>query len=387
VIFVVRESGSVGVESMESTDAAMFERLQAFDRLHPVDSTPTHPVWYALRENRSVLVPNVSDASIASMLSGEQSVIELARTTGTTSLLMVPIAARGRVLGVVGMGTQGNRRRFDHGDLTLTEELARRAGMALDNAQLLARGEAESARADAERASRAKSDFLAMMSHELRTPLNAIAGYAELIELGLRGPVSEGQVVDLQKIRANQRHLLGLINAVLNFARLDAGRVLYDISNVPVAASLRAVQALIEPQLRERHIEYGVGECLPSIAARADGEKLQQILLNLLANAIKFTAPGGCIGLSCDVGTRSVHLHVTDTGVGIPAEQLEDIFEPFVQANRTLKRSNEGVGLGLAISRELARGMGGEVSVQSAVGLGSTFTLTLPRGPNRIPLS
>lgn len=392
VIFVVRDGGSIGVVAMESTDQSMFEALQAFDRQHPVDGTPTHPVWHALRDARSILVPSVNDASIASMLSGEQSVIELARATGTTSLLMVPISTRGRVLGAMGMGTRGMRRRFDQGDLALAEELARRAAMALDNAHLLAaehraRGEAEAARTEAERASRAKSDFLAMMSHELRTPLNAIAGYAELIELGLRGAVTEAQVVDLQKIRQNQRHLLGLINSVLNFARLDAGRVMYDLTNVPVAASIRAVESLIEPQLRERRLVYQISPCDATVTVRADSEKLQQILLNLLGNAAKFTAAGGQIDVSCAAESRLVHLRVRDTGIGIPAEQFERIFEPFVQANRTLRSSKEGVGLGLAISRELARGMGGELTVESEVGEGSTFTLTLPRGPDRVPFA
>lgn len=392
VIFVVREGGSIGVVAMESTDVSMLQRLQAFDQRFPVDGTPTHPVWHALRDSRSILVPSVNDASIASMLSGEQSVIELARDTGTTSLLMVPIATRGRVLGAMGMGTRGMRRQFDQGDLALAEELARRAAMALDNAHLLAaehraRGEAEAARAEAERASRAKSDFLAMMSHELRTPLNAIAGYAELIELGLRGAVTDAQVVDLQKIRQNQRHLLGLINSVLNFARLDAGRVMYDLANVPVAASVRAVESLIEPQLRERQLVYQISPCDATVTARADSEKLQQILLNLLGNAAKFTAAGGRIDISCAAEARLVRLSVRDTGIGIPAEQFERIFEPFVQANRTIRSSKEGVGLGLAISRELARGMGGELTVESEVGVGSTFTLTLPRGPDRVPLT
>ena len=392
VIFVTRESGSVGVAAMETTDSALVAQLQSFDNAHPVDGTPTHPVWHAIRDARSILVPSVSDASIASMLSGEQSVIALARETQTTSLLLVPIATRGRVLGALGMGTRGMRRPFDQGDLLLAEELGRRTAMALDNAYLLAaehraRAEAEVARTEAERASRAKSDFLAMMSHELRTPLNAIAGYAELIELGVRGAVSDAQVADLQKIRQNQRHLLGLINSVLNFARLDAGRVMYDMANVPLAAALRAVESLIEPQLRERALVYQLAPCDVAVTARADSEKLQQILLNLLGNAAKFTAAGGRIELSCRVEARQVHVSVRDTGVGIPPEQYERIFEPFVQGNRATRSSKEGVGLGLAISRELARGMGGELVVESAVGVGSTFTLTLPRGPDRTPLT
>ena len=392
VIFVVRESGSIGVVAMESTDPGILDRLRAFDRKYPVDSTPTHPVWLALRDQQSVFIPSVHDASVARRRPDERSVVELARATGATSLLMVPLAARGRVLGAMGMGTLGHRRPFDEGDLALAKELGSRAAMALDNAYLLAaehraRSEAESARAEAERASRSKGDFLAMMSHELRTPLNAIAGYAELIELGLRGPVTDAQVTDLRKIKHNQRHLLGLINAVLSFARLDAGRVLYEVTNVPVAAAVGAVESLIEPQLRERQLQYLLSACDAATTVRADVEKVQQILLNLLGNAVKFTGPGGKIDVSCEVVARQVHLRVRDTGIGIARDQLEQVFEPFVQAGRSLRSATEGVGLGLAISRELARGMGGELSVESEVGVGSTFTLTLPRGPDRTPSS
>lgn len=269
----------------------------------------------------------------------------------------------------------------------LTTALRRRVGEmeTLLAAEHRARSEAEEARAAAERASRSKGDFLAMMSHELRTPLNAIAGYAELIELGLRGPVTDAQVTDLRKIKQNQRHLLGLINAVLNFARLDAGRVLYDLTSVPVAAAVGSVESLIGPQFRERQLQYELSPCEPWVMVRADGEKLQQILLNLLGNATKFTAPGGRVIVTCQVADRQVHIGVRDTGVGIAREQFERIFEPFVQAERSLRSTTEGVGLGLAISRELARGMGGDISLESEVGVGSTFMLTLPRAPDRTP--
>ena len=388
VIFVVRESGSVGVTALSATDDAILEALRSFDHAHPVDTTPSHPVWRAIRGGVSVLVPEVNDESIARALSAEQTVLQLARDTGTSSLLMVPIRARGEVLGAVGLGTRGMRRHFDERDQRLIEEISKRAGLALDNARLLAaelkaRREAESAHEAAERASRAKSDFLAMMSHELRTPLNAIAGYAELMEMGLRGPVTDGQTSDLQKIRQNQRHLLGLINSVLAFARMDAGRVTYDLTNVPVDAALRAAEPLIGPQLRARHLAYSVTPCDASVTVRADSEKLQQVLLNLLGNASKFTPMHGRIVLSCVVHADTVELRVQDTGVGVAPAQLEAIFEPFVQGERPAGSPAEGVGLGLAISRDLARGMGGELAVVSELGTGSTFTLTLPRGPDR----
>jgi signal transduction histidine kinase len=223
-----------------------------------------------------------------------------------------------------------------------------------------------------------------MMSHELRTPLNAVAGYAELIELGLRGPVTPEQLNDLQKIRRNQRHLLGLINSVLSFARLDSGRISYDVTNVPLDACLQTMRSLVEPQLASKALTYRCDACDPRVSVRADSEKLQQILLNLLDNAIKFTAPDGEITLRADVHDAFVHISVSDNGPGIASSRWDEIFEPFVQVSSPVVRK-EGVGLGLAISRELARGMAGDLTVSSEVGSGATFLLTLPRGADREP--
>ena len=239
--------------------------------------------------------------------------------------------------------------------------------------------EAEQARAEAEAASRAKSDFLAVMSHELRTPLNAIGGYAELLELGVRGPVTAAQIEDLARIQKAQRHLLGLINAVLNYTRVEAGGVHYVLRSVPLDETLATCEALTAPQLRAKRLEYHYAGCDPTLAVRADPEKLQQILLNLLSNAVKFTSAGGRVTLGCGYTHDTVTVHVRDTGRGIPADQQARVFEPFVQVDARLTRTHEGVGLGLAISRDLARGMGGDLTVESAPGVGSTFTLTLPR--------
>jgi signal transduction histidine kinase len=216
------------------------------------------------------------------------------------------------------------------------------------------------------------------MSHELRTPLNAIAGYAELMELGVQGPVSPGQREALERIQRSQRHLLGLINQVLNYARLETGSVRYNLADVPLEGALRAADALLFLQLQAKGIRYSFVGCEPGLAVRADGEKLQQILLNLLTNAVKFTERGGAVTVEADVGDGTLRLHVRDTGVGIPADKLALIFDPFVQVDSQYTRTRDGVGLGLAISRDLARGMGGELSVESALGIGSTFTLTLP---------
>jgi signal transduction histidine kinase len=238
---------------------------------------------------------------------------------------------------------------------------------------------AEGAQLSAEAASRAKSDFLAIMSHELRTPLNAIGGYAELMELGIHGPVTTEQRQSLERIQQSQRHLLGLINQVLNYTRIDAGVVRYEPTDVDVGQALVAAESLVLPQMRARSLKYTFGGCAEPLTARADYEKMQQVVLNLLTNAIKFTEPGGEVRVSCAGGGGMVAITVTDTGIGISAEKLPSIFEPFVQVDQRHTRSHEGVGLGLAISRDLARGMGGDLVAVSTLGQGSTFTLTLPR--------
>jgi nitrogen-specific signal transduction histidine kinase len=238
--------------------------------------------------------------------------------------------------------------------------------------------ESESARADAETANRAKSEFLTIMSHELRTPLNAIGGYAELLELGIRGPVTDEMRDDLARIRKSQRHLLGLINDVLNYTRIEASRVKYDIAHVALDEALSTCEALTAPQRRAKNLEFAFEHCGPDIVARADREHLQQIIINLLTNAVKFTQSGGRIALRSGVIGANIVVTVADTGRGIAPNELGRIFEPFVQVDAGLTRTQEGIGLGLAISRDLARGMGGDLTVQSERGVGSTFTLTLP---------
>ncbi len=233
--------------------------------------------------------------------------------------------------------------------------------------------------AQIEAANSAKTEFLAAMSHELRTPLNAIGGYAELIEMGVSGPVSERTREYIGRIRGSQQHLLSIINDLLNYSKVEAGQVMYDIVTVPVHDMVDKVIPLLEPQATARGLTLTHGTCPPGLLGRADRIKAEQIVLNLLSNAVKFTAPGGQITVTCGQTDHAVTIEVRDTGPGIPAEKQVAIFEPFVQLGRSLSSPNEGTGLGLAISRDMARAMGGNVSVESAVSEGSTFTFTLPR--------
>jgi PAS domain S-box-containing protein len=268
---------------------------------------------------------------------------------------------------------------------TQAEELQAQAGQLEETtAELEAANEALAARmAEAEEANRAKAEFLAAMSHELRTPLNAIFGYADLIEMGVHGPVTPEQAQALDRIKRNQRYLLGLINDVLNFARVEAGKVEFRMADVPVAETLRELGALIEPQLQARGLDYAAEPPDEELRVRGDRERIEQVLLNLLTNAAKFTEPGGRVRLWCEAADDddTVRILVSDTGCGIPAGRLAAIFDPFVQVHRErVASSQQGVGLGLAISRELARAMDGDMAVESREGQGSTFSLVLRRG-------
>ncbi len=299
----------------------------------------------------------------------------LIEQTGHHANAIAPLVAGGELLGVLGAAFDAPRT-FDDDDRALLRTIAEQCSQAFERARLI---EAErQARAEAEGANRAKGEFLAVMSHELRTPLNAISGYAELMEMGLHGPVTAAQREDLDRIQQSQRHLLGLINQVLNYTRVETGTVRYQLAPVGVGEALATAEALVVPQIRARRLTYVLGECDSALMVQADAEKLRQILLNLLTNAIKFTDAGGQIVVACGREPGNVTIAVRDTGIGIDPNKLSMIFEPFVQVDAQLTRTREGIGLGLAISRDLARGMSGDITAESTPGVGSTFTLRLP---------
>jgi signal transduction histidine kinase len=296
---------------------------------------------------------------------------------GLRSAMIVPLIARGRVLGALSLFSITTGRRYGPEDLVLATEIARRAALAVDNA-LLHRAE-RMAHEAADEANTAKMQFLAVMSHELRTPLNAIGGYAQLVRLGLRGPITDEQAQDLDRISLNQRNLLGLINDILNFAKIEAGHLEFDLANVRIAPLLADLDGVVAPQLETGALTLLEATCDDGLAVYGDEEKIRQILLNLLSNAIKFTPAGGTIGVACAVEDGRVRIDVRDTGIGIAPERLGAVFDPFVQLDRTLTSRHEGTGLGLSISRDLARAMGGDISAVSEPGRGSTFSLFLPR--------
>lgn len=354
--------------------------IPLIDAKHPrAFGLPTHACWPEIR--------SVQEPTFARVFRGETVQLTEAHyalnrhDTGTledayfdATFVPVPLAsgATGGSLSVLFESTDRVHARSAHAE----REKLREAAAA---SELAKREAVERALHDVAAANRSKSEFLAVMSHELRTPLNAIGGYVELIELGIRGPVTEEQRTDLMRIRSAQRHLLGLVTDVLNFVRIETGRLHYALTDVCLSEIVASVEVLIRPQFQAKNIALEPDCPDPGVQARADPEKLVQILVNLLTNALKFTDAGGRVSVVCDNGESTVTVRVRDTGIGIAPDKLQVIFDPFVQVDQRFTRRNEGVGLGLAISRDLARGMGAELTVESTPGVGSMFTLALPR--------
>ena len=372
IITVLSPSGDalqvVDVDALETGIRTQWERIPIEAPAPLTDAARTRqPIFLRSRDEWRARYPHL---------------LPLLDATGHQANAVVPLIVDETLLGVLGFAFT-TPCEFSADDRALVMTIARQVAQALQRARLY--DSERQARQEAQQANRTKGEFLAVMSHELRTPLNAIGGYAELIEMGIRGPVTPAQREDLQRIQRSQRHLLSLINEVLNYAKLESGAVTYDLRPAVLSDVVTTVVPLVEPQRAARRITLAVE--LPTAADHprrhvlADREKLQQILLNLLSNAVKFTPAGGHVRIDLrdvpDVRDR-VMLRVSDTGVGIPADRLDAIFEPFVQVGRTLSQPGEGTGLGLAISRDLARGMGGDITVESTPDVGSTFTLVLP---------
>ena len=370
------DDGRIEPVAIQHSDPARVRLAYEALRRYPVDPEAPYGTAKVLRSAEPELVSEIPEELLEGVAQDAEH-LDLLRGMGFRSHVSVPLSVRGRILGVLSLVMAESGRRFGPADLPFAQELARRAAIAIDNARLY---EAERyARAEAEDANRAKTEFLSAMSHELRTPLNAIAGYVDILEIGVHGPLTDTQRVDLARIKRAQEVLLGLITDVLNFARLEAGRVEYRSEPVPLAPLVEGLQGIVEPQVQAKGLTYDCIRCDDEWAVVGDPDRIRQILLNLLTNAVKFTPPGGGIALSVDAEDGWIRIHVRDTGRGIEPEKLETIFDPFVQVDRhRTPESQQGVGLGLAISRELARGMGGEITAESTPDIGSVFTLTMP---------
>ena len=381
-IHMVDEAGVVTRLEVAHSNPAMLEVAREYERKYPPDRRDTNSVLHrVVRTGRAELYAEITREMI------EQAGLERAQADALENLqlhaaMIVPLIGNGQALGAITFISAESRRTYDAADLWLAQALATRAALAVENAKLLQR---------AESANRAKSAFLATMSHEIRTPINAIIGYTDLLDAGIAGPLTNQQQDYLHRIVESSAHLLRLINDVLDLSRIEAGGM--SVLRAPVLATtaLAEAMALIKPEVARRGIELEQAcLCGPPPLLLGDGGRVRQILVNLLSNAVKFTAQGGQITVVCgnDVPSpetglpseRHVFIRVVDTGPGIPPDQLETIFQPFVQVDTALTRTHGGSGLGLAISRQLAHLMNGQITVTSELGQGSCFTVWLPTG-------
>ncbi|HEX6938213.1 MAG TPA: ATP-binding protein [Longimicrobiales bacterium] len=350
-------------------DPAKEPLLRELDRRFPPDWESPQPGTRALRTRQAELIEEVTDDILRSRTRSAEH-RDLVRALGIRSMIAAPLIARGQLLGSISLVC--DRRRYDKDDLGVVRELADRAAVAIDNARLYE---------EAQAASKAKSDFLAVMSHELRTPLNAITGYADLLDAGVAGPVTERQRQYLDRIGAQAADLLRIINEILSFSRMEAGRERLRLSHVAVSDVVREIAAKHEPIARAKGLGFRVRAMVEPATIVTDHDKLINILDNLLSNAIKFTNQGE-VQLTAWFEKHTIVFRVRDTGIGIPAEYHERIFDPFFQLEEAMTREKGGTGLGLTVARRLARLLGGDVSVESAPGRGSTFTLRLPANPS-----
>lgn len=421
-IDILERDGSIRRVVMIHDDPARMALVHRIEELYPSDPEAPGGSREIMTTRKSVLFEDLPEGLMEARATDAEH-LRMIKALDLRSYVGVPLVAHDRVYGALVMAQAESGRCFSSSDLAFFEDLGRRAALAIhnalayrasleDNARLEDQAEEMAAQtaelevqmneaqsmaeeleeqseglralakdlraktAEAEEALRAKGDFLAVMSHELRTPLNAIEGYTELLLMGIRGELTVQQVRDLERIKSSSHHLLGLINDVLNYARIDAGKLEYTLLSVPVDVLLADAATMIVPQVERAGLEYSQGT-YKGVRVMADTDRTRQILLNLLSNAVRFTPSGGRVTVTCRVEDM-VMIDVTDTGPGIDPALLQGVFEPFVQLNRSLSTPGHGTGLGLAISRTLARGMGGDLDAVSVPGEGSTFTLSLP---------
>jgi PAS domain S-box-containing protein len=400
-------------------DTAHLGLAREYGKRYPPDPASPNGSWKVIRSGEAEFYPEITDEMLAHNVRDADQLAFL-REMGLRSALCVPLLGRSQVVGALTFVQGQSGRTLTEYEFWIARQLGRHAGLAIESAilhreleyqhtqlsetaielehqteelqtqaihleelmtELEASNEELQARTtEAETANRAKADFLATMSHELRTPLNAIFGYADLLDLEIHGPVTPEQRHSLDRIKRNQRSLLALINDVLNFAKVEAGKLELEISRISVRHILTELEGVVGPQIAAKGLHYRFEKLASDLWVLGEPERVEQILLNLVTNAIKFTDPGGSIQISAADEGEVIRMRVRDSGLGIPPERLESVFDPFVQLHRASADTEvKGVGLGLAISRNLAIAMGGELTASSIVAEGSEFVLSLPK--------
>ena len=410
IVDTVEADGSMRRLGIIHPDPLKRERARRLKNGWPPGRSDPIGLPRVIQSRATELIPTVSDEMLVDFAISEENLQDL-RALGIGSVVVVPLIARDRVLGAITFVSADGGHQYTERDVDLAEDLAARCSIALDNARLFRDLEATRKSAaqlneqlvvssirqqelaeEARDANQAKSRFLATMSHEIRTPINAIVGYAYLLEAEIAGPVNPGQRDYLARMKASSEHLITLIDDVLDLAKVESGRVVIDRATIVATDTISAAIALVEPQAGSAGITLTT-ECPDAtISFLGDADRVRQILVILLSNAVKFTERGGSVTVSCgmtrapDADVKLVGngpwtlLRVEDTGIGISATEAETIFQPFVQVDPGTTRKQGGTGLGLSIGRDLARRMGGDLTLRSALGEGSCFTLWLP-GP------
>ena len=369
-IDLLKEDDAVVRAAAAAADPATEEVLLRLGRRYPPDWGLPSAAMDALRTGEAVLTPDLSTPALMQRVPDPE-LLRFGQELAAKSSLSVPLSAHGRKLGVLTMVYGKSGRIHDARDLGVAGDLARRIATALDNARLYE---------EAQESNRAKTNFISVISHEFRTPLTAIVGYADLLTAQLAGPLTDKQVEQLGRIKASAWHLTHLVEEILTFSRMDAGREKAQIEPVDVADVVQRAAMLIEPVAASKALVLHVDTPVDPMLAFTDAGKVRQILVNLLSNAVKFTEAGE-VRLRATQQSARIIVEVSDTGIGIADEHLSRIFDSFWQVDQSPTRVAGGAGLGLTIARRLAHLLAGDIEATSVLGHGTTFTLLLPAGP------
>jgi len=371
-------TNGIGQRTLVTGDPAIDQLARVVQGEVRLDGEDSLGIVRALRQRKAERLDHVSIGSNGPLLADAPAApgLDALERLAAGPVIVAPIVSRGRIVGALTFGRTRDEAPYTEREQRLAEELAQIVGVGVEHHRIAA---------VADSAARTKSEFLAMMSHELRTPLNAIAGYAQLLEMGFRGPLTDGQRDAVSRILRGQEHLLSLVDAVLTFSRLTSGRLTIDSSELDASELVDVASEPLVVEFAAREIDFRILPCPTRPRVCADRERAVEILRHLLSNALKFTPRGGAVTVGCEEAPGAVQLVVTDTGRGIPEAQRDAIFQPFVQVEKGLTRSADGSGLGLSIARELAERMGGSLTMTSEMGKGSRFVLSLVRATEDAP--